>query len=216
MCLRPSGKFIFPEYPSKTSWKTSPKAWAQASPQTSRRTASLQKEKFAQNFALQKPLGNNFGTVCTSCPLVPFRYYASIAAFNLGGSFFWVGGLPLNHCPKLWQEIITILINSLRATARNFRWFCVLKISRKERRFLAWPSLQSLTGEKRLYLCKFWAVKTFWKSAGETILSGLRGAKHFSVAFRIVFRIFFRVLQTVFRIDLKVFRGQFRSADMPP
>ena len=26
----------------------------------------------------------------------------------------------------------------------------------------------------------------------------------------------FRVFQTVFRIDLKVFRGQFRSADMPP
>ena len=27
---------------------------------------------------------------------------------------------------------------------------------------------------------------------------------------------FFRILQTVFRIDSKVFQGQFRSADMPP
>ena len=36
------------------------------------------------------------------------------------------------------------------------------------------------------------------------ILSGLRGAKHFSVAFRIVLRILFCVFQTVFRIDLKV------------
>ena len=26
----------------------------------------------------------------------------------------------------------------------------------------------------------------------------------------------FRVFQTVFRIDLKIIRGQFRSADMPP
>ena len=54
------------------------------------------------------------------------------------------------------------------------------------------------------------------KSAGEIFLSGLRGANNFSVAFRIVFRILFRVFQTVFPIDLEVFRGQFRSADMPP
>ena len=47
------------------------------------------------------------------------------------------------------------------------------------------------------------------ESAGEIFLSGLRGAKHFSVAFRIVFRIFFRVFQTVFRIDSKVFRDSF-------
>ena len=47
------------------------------------------------------------------------------------------------------------------------------------------------------------------KSAGEIVLSGLRGAKHFSVAFRIIFRILFRVFQTVFRIDLKFFGGSF-------
>ena len=51
---------------------------------------------------------------------------------------------------------------------------------------------------------------------GEIFLSGLRGAKKISNAFRIVFRILFRVFQTVFRIDLKVFRGQFRFARMPP
>ena len=56
----------------------------------------------------------------------------------------------------------------------------------------------------------------FVESAGEIFLSGLRGAKIFSNAFRIVFRILFRVFQTVFRIDLNFFRGQFRSADMPP
>ena len=55
-------------------------------------------------------------------------------------------------------------------------------------------------------------LKNLVKSAGEIFLSGLRGAKIFSNAFRIVFRILFRVFQTVFRIDLKVFRGQFRSA----
>ena len=73
--------------------------------------------------------------------------------------------------------------------------------------------------QKTFFLCKFWVVKNFYnwlKSAGEIFLSGLRGAKHFSNAFRIVFRIIFRVFQTVFRIDLKVFRGQFRSAGMPP
>ena len=57
----------------------------------------------------------------------------------------------------------------------------------------------------------------FVESAGEIFLSGLRGAKNFLNAFRIVFfRILFRVFQTVFRFDLKVCRGQFRSADMPP
>ena len=42
---------------------------------------------------------------------------------------------------------------------------------------------------------------------GDKFLVGLRGAKHFSIAFRIVFRIFFRFFQTVFRIDLKSFSG---------
>ena len=66
--------------------------------------------------------------------------------------------------------------------------------------------------EKNFFLCKFWAVKNFYnllKSAGEIFLSGLRGAKNVSNAFRIVFRIFFRVFQTVFRIDLKFFGGSF-------
>ena len=56
------------------------------------------------------------------------------------------------------------------------------------------------------------------KSAGEIFLSGLRGANvFFFVAFRIVFSdLFFRVFQAAFRIDLKVFQGQFRFADMPP
>ena len=48
------------------------------------------------------------------------------------------------------------------------------------------------------------------KSAGEIFLSGLRGAKNVSNAFRIVFRILFRVFQTVFRIDKKkTFGGSF-------
>ena len=67
--------------------------------------------------------------------------------------------------------------------------------------------VQILGGEKLLNLVK---------SGGEIFLSGLRGAKNFSNAFRIVFRVLFRVFQTVFRIDLEFFRGQFRSADMPP
>ena len=51
---------------------------------------------------------------------------------------------------------------------------------------------------------------------GEKLLVGLRGAKHFSIAFRIVFQILFRVFQTVFRIDLNLFQGQIRSARVPP
>ena len=85
---------------------------------------------------------------------------------------------------------------------------------------LAWLPLQSLVAKKKpFFLCEFWAAKNFQnllKSAGEIFLSSLRGAKKCSLAFRIVLRIFFRVFQTVFRIDLNVFRGQFRSADMPP
>ena len=77
-------------------------------------------------------------------------------------------------------------------------------------KLLAWTHLQSLAvnffffwqilgGEKLLKLVEKCRFKIF--------LIGLRGAKHFSVGFRIVFRILFRVFQTVFRIDLKVFRG---------
>ena len=76
---------------------------------------------------------------------------------------------------------------------------------------LAWLPLQSLAVKKKIM--QFWAVRTFniffWKVPVKYFLSGLRGAKHFSVAFQIVFRIFFRVFQTVFRIDLKVSRGSF-------
>ena len=67
--------------------------------------------------------------------------------------------------------------------------------------------VQILDGEKLL---------KFVEKCGEIFLSGLRGAKTFLNTFRIVFWICFRVFQTVFRIDLKVFRGQFHSADMPP
>ena len=48
--------------------------------------------------------------------------------------------------------------------------------------------------KENIFWCKFWVVKNFLdllKSAGETFLSGLRGAKHFSNAFRIVFQIRF-------------------------
>ena len=51
---------------------------------------------------------------------------------------------------------------------------------------------------------------------GETFLVGLRGANFFSNAFRIVFRALFRAFQTVFLIDSIFFRGQFRSARVPP
>ena len=84
---------------------------------------------------------------------------------------------------------------------------------------LAWPPLQSpavkkkfffvqiLGGEKLLKFGETWAVKIFSRPE--------RG-KHFSIAFRIVFRVLFRVFQTVFRVKLKHFRGQFRSAGVPP
>ena len=73
-------------------------------------------------------------------------------------------------------------------------------------------------GEKKLFFVQILGgekLLNLLKSAGEKFLGGLRGAKHFSNAFRIVFQIFFRDFQTVFRIDLKVFRGQFRSAGVP-
>ena len=48
-------------------------------------------------------------------------------------------------------------------------------------------------------------------------LSGLRGAKNFSVAFQIVFRIFFRFFKPFFFLcQIKTVRGQFRSASVPP
>ena len=79
--------------------------------------------------------------------------------------------------------------------------------------------MQSLAAKKNFFFAQILGgekLLKFVESAGEIFLSGLRGANNVSVAFRIVFRIFFRVFQTVFRIDWKDFRGQFRSADMPP
>ena len=67
--------------------------------------------------------------------------------------------------------------------------------------------LQILGGEKLL---------KFVEKSGEKCLVGLRGAKKFSVTFRIVFRVHFRVFQTVFRVKLNIFRGQFRSAGVLP
>ena len=93
-------------------------------------------------------------------------------------------------------------------------------LSRLERQFqvsVATPA--EPRGEKKLFFVQILGgekLLKFVESAGEIFLSGLRGAKNISNTFRIVFRIFIRVCQTVFRIDLKVFRGQFRSADMPP
>ena len=74
-------------------------------------------------------------------------------------------------------------------------------------------------GENKLYFAQLLGGEMLLKFVEKCrwmFFSGLRGAKHFSVAFRIVFRILFRGFQTVPRIDLKVFRGQFRSADMQP
>ena len=66
-------------------------------------------------------------------------------------------------------------------------------------------------GEKKLFVQILGGEKLlkFVESASEIFLSGLRGAKNISVAFRIVYRIFFCVFQTVFRIDVKFFGGSF-------
>ena len=47
------------------------------------------------------------------------------------------------------------------------------------------------------------------------IFSGRTGAKTFSGTFRLVFRIFFRDFQSLVRIKLKTFRGQFHFAEVP-
>ena len=51
---------------------------------------------------------------------------------------------------------------------------------------------------------------------GEKFLVGLRGLKIFQSRFGSFFGSFFAFFQTVFRIDLKIFRGQIRSARVPP
>ena len=86
-------------------------------------------------------------------------------------------------------------------------------------RMLAWPPLQSLAVKKNLFFVQSLGgekLLKFVEGAGEIFLSGLRGANIFFGRVSDRFSDLFRVFQTVFRIDLKVFRGQFRSADMPP
>ena len=70
---------------------------------------------------------------------------------------------------------------------------------------LSGAPVQNVAVKRNFLLRKFLAVKK--KSASEIFLSGRRGAKNFSDAFRIVFFIFFRVVQTLFRIELKLFQG---------
>ena len=59
-------------------------------------------------------------------------------------------------------------------------------------------------------------MKNFEKSAGEIFLGGLRGAKNISGAFRIVFSDLFSRFSNRLSYRFQSFRGQFRSADMPP
>ena len=73
--------------------------------------------------------------------------------------------------------------------------------------------------KKSFFFVQILAVKNFensLKSAGEIFLSGLRGAKKNSNTFRILFRRFFCVFQTLFRIDLNIFRGGFVLQYKPP
>ena len=69
------------------------------------------------------------------------------------------------------------------------------------RLFFVWPPLQSLA-VKKTFLCKFWAVQNFQKSASEKFSSGLRGALNCSVTFWIVFRIFFSRFSNHFSCQL--------------
>ena len=81
------------------------------------------------------------------------------------------------------------------------------------------PPLQSLAVKNKLFFVQILGGEKLLKFVEKcrwNILSGLRGAKNFFKHVSDRFRIFFRVFQTVFHVDLKVFRGQFRSADMPP
>ena len=76
---------------------------------------------------------------------------------------------------------------------------------------LAWPPPAEPRGEKKTFFCaNFGQWKTFkiwWKMGGETFLVGLRGAKHFSIAFRIVFRILFSRFSNRFSYRFKNFSG---------
>ena len=73
--------------------------------------------------------------------------------------------------------------------------------------FLAWLSLQSLAAKHNR--CKFWAMENFWKSAGETCLSGVTGASNFSDTFQIVFSDPFPHFSNHFLIDFRLFGGNF-------
>ena len=164
------------------------------------------------------------GPGCCSSPgsqshLVPADSAPELAFCFMGPwTFAWI------CCPQLPYHPCK---NGTHGTAQGGtrRQFCNVKITYMTG-FLLGKHLFGVAtpaeprSEKILCFCanfgRWKNFKIWWKSAGEIFLSGLRGAKTFSNAFRIVFRILFRVFQTVFRIDLKVFRGQFRSARVPP
>ena len=84
---------------------------------------------------------------------------------------------------------------------------------------LAWLPLQSLAVKKTFFCAKFGRWKTFkisWKVPVKFFQAAWEGLNNFHTRFGSFLGSFFHVFQTVFRIDLKVFQGQFRSADMPP
>ena len=62
-------------------------------------------------------------------------------------------------------------------------------------------------GEKKLFLCKFWAVENFKKIAGKNLFAQRERGLKILDTFRIVFQILSCVFQTIFRIDLKIFRA---------
>ena len=106
-------------------------------------------------------------------------------------------------------------IGAARETVDKFRRLLLRLCESVLKCVLAWLSLQSLAMQENLSLCKFWAVKDFWKSASEKFLTSWEGLKifgHVSDRFPDPFSSFF---QTTLRIELKVLRGQFRSADLP-
>ena len=76
---------------------------------------------------------------------------------------------------------------------------------------LVWLPLQSLAVKNILiFFAHFGRWKTFkilWELAGEKFLGGLRGAKHFSVAFCTFFRVLFSRFSNHFSYQLNCFSG---------
>ena len=73
--------------------------------------------------------------------------------------------------------------------------------------------------KKNLYLFKFWAVITLLnllRSADEISLSGLRGAKFLFASVSDRLSDHFLRSSNWFSCQFFFFRGQFRSADVPP